>query len=158
MVACSSVRIEGLNKQKTPPRQARGGVFMHKSMQFLLFIVRILYELLICFVCNSLIFDDRGVELTALLDGALLCRIVNVHESKALALARLANKLVKVLHSAKGGLNRLVVGNIVAVVVIGALVYGREPDVRDAERGEIVKAVYNASDIALIFHHHFQKD
>ena len=63
-----------------------------------------------------------------------------VHHDTDAALFSLGNKLVEVLHRSEFGLNGAIIGNIVAIVVVRALVDGRKPDSIHAERVDIVKA------------------
>ena len=70
-----------------------------------------------------------------------------IHQNADAALFRLGKKLVEVFHRAKFGLNGGVVGNIVAVVVVGADVNRRKPNHIDAKIGKMIQALNNAANI-----------
>ena len=71
-----------------------------------------------------------------------------IHDDVDAALLGFGNQLVEILHSAEFGLNRFVVGNIVAVVIVGTLINRGKPNGVDAKIGDIVKFFDNAPKVA----------
>ena len=67
-----------------------------------------------------------------------------IHNNADATLFCLRHQQVKFLHGAETGLNGLVISDVVAVVVIGAEVDGREPDGIDPQIGNIVQLGQNA--------------
>ena len=79
----------------------------------------------------------------------LVGRVIDneIHHNADASLFCLGNQLLKVCHRAKLGLNGGVVGNVVAVVIVGADVDGREPDGIDAKIGKMIQSLNNAAQI-----------
>ena len=70
-----------------------------------------------------------------------------IHQNANAALFCFGKQLVKVLHRAKFGLNGGVIGNVVAVIIVGTDINGREPNHIDAKLGKMIEFLNNAANI-----------
>ena len=71
-----------------------------------------------------------------------------IHDDADVAALRLTDQVLHVGHRAVGGINRLVVGDVVAVVHHRRRIHRREPDGPDAERPQVVEPRRDAPEVA----------
>ena len=71
-----------------------------------------------------------------------------IHDNPDMPSGRLGDQLVHIGKSAEHGVNILIIGNIITVVILGRAVYRRKPDGVDAQFLNIVKLLNNTLKIS----------